>query len=98
MRITNKEALDAFTVKHADTLKPISKWVEAVENTEFKNHNELKVIFPKADYVGNQRYVFDIKGNRYRLVVVVIFFNGVMDIRFCGTHADYDKIKDIENI
>jgi len=46
---------------------------------------------PKADYVGNQRYVFDIKG-------MVIFFNGVMDIRFCGTHADYDKIKDIENI
>lgn len=98
MKITNKEALEKFTVNHADSLKPVGKWVEIVENTEFKNHNELKNIFPHADYVGNQRYVFNLKGNHYRLVVLVIFFNGVMDIRFCGTHAEYDKIKNIQNI
>lgn len=55
-------------------------------------------MFPSADYVGNERYVFNIKGNRYRFVVMVVFFNGVMDIRFCGTHSEYDKIKDIKNI
>lgn len=51
-----------------------------------------------ADYLGNERYVFNIKGNRYRFVVLVTFIAGIMQVRFCGTHADYDKIKDIKNI
>lgn len=45
-----------------------------------------------ADYVGNSRYVFNIKGNHYRIVTVVVFFAGSMVIRFIGTHAEYDKI------
>ncbi len=98
MKITNKEVLDAFMDKHADTRNPLNKWMEVMENSEFKNHNDLKSVFPSADYVGNRRYVFNIKGNRYRLVVMVVFIGGRMQIRFCGTHADYDKIKDIENI
>ena len=49
-------------------------------------------------FVGNGRYVFNIKGNTYRLVVLVIFVNGTMQVKFCGTHAEYDKIKNIENL
>lgn len=98
MTITNKNVLDDFTDKHADTRSPINKWVEIVENSDFRNHNELKDVFPLADYVGNSRYVFNIKGNRYRFVVLVVFAFGRMQIRFCGTHAEYDKIKEIENI
>lgn len=64
----------------------------------FENYNELKALFPSADYVGNSRYVFDLKGNNYRLVVLVIFINSRMQVEFCGTHAEYDKIKNIENI
>ena len=98
MRISNKEVLDVFMDKHADTRSPINKWVEVVENSHFKNHNELKNIFPSADFVGNSRYVFNIKGNKYRFVVMVLFINGSMEIRFCGTHPEYDKIRDIKNI
>jgi mRNA interferase HigB len=48
--------------------------------------------FASADYVANNRYVFNIKGNSYRIVVVLIFFAGELNIRFAGTHAEYDKI------
>ncbi len=53
---------------------------------------------PSADFVGNNRYVFNIKGNNYRTVVLVVFFAGTVAIRFIGTHYEYDKIKDIKNI
>ncbi|GAA4443170.1 type II toxin-antitoxin system HigB family toxin [Ravibacter arvi] len=98
MRILNKEVLDELMGKHADAIAPVNRWIEIVENNDFKNHNELKSLFPSADYVGNGRYVFNIKGNRYRFLVLIVFINGIMQIRFCGTHAEYDKIKDIENL
>jgi mRNA interferase HigB len=58
----------------------------------------LKADFPSADFVGNNRYVFNIKGNNYRTVVLVVFFARTVAIRFIGTHGEYDKIKDIKNI
>lgn len=98
MRILNKEVLDEFMDKHADAINSVNRWIEIVENNDFKNHNDLKRLFPSADYVGNSRYVFNIKGNRYRFLVLIVFVNGIMQIRFCGTHAAYSKIKDIENL
>ena len=52
----------------------------------------IKKGFPSVDYVGHQRYVFSIKGNNYRLVVVIKFVPRFVFIRFVGTHAEYDKI------
>lgn len=66
--------------------------VEVVRAAQWKNHADLKNQFPSADYVKNGRYVFNIGGNNYRVVAVVIFIGGVMNIRFVGTHAEYDKI------
>lgn len=94
MQITNKLILDNFVQKHAKAAKPLNKWVEEVMNVNWKSHNELKRCFPTADYVKNGRYVFNIGGNNYRIVAVVMFINGVMILRFVGTHAEYDKIKD----
>jgi mRNA interferase HigB len=48
--------------------------------------------FPAADYVGNSRYVFNIRGNNYGVVAVVVFISGILKIRFVGTHFEYDKI------
>ena len=86
-----------FIKKHADANNAIEKWVEKIEAANWKNHNELKKDFLSADYVGNNRYVFNIRGNNYRLVSVVVFFAGTMVIRFIGTHNDYDRI-DAKNI
>ncbi|MBO9620482.1 MAG: type II toxin-antitoxin system HigB family toxin [Niabella sp.] len=98
MKITNKDKLDSFVSMHTDAIGSVDRWVEIIESNVFRGHNELKRMFPSADYVGNQRYVFNIKGNHYRFVVLVVFVGSLMDIRFCGTHAQYDKVKDIENI
>lgn len=91
MKIFNKEILDDFVQKHAQSAKPLNKWLRSVTDAQWKSHAELKGTFPSADYVKNGRYVFNIGGNKYRLVSVVIFIGGVMNIRFVGTHDEYEK-------
>ena len=98
MIIANKELLDDFVQSHANAVKPLNKWVEDVKAAQWQSHTDLKRMFPSADYVGNNRYVFNIKGNNYRTVVMLVFFAGTVAIRFIGTHKEYDKIKDIKMI
>ena len=92
MEIINKELIDKFVAQHANTRKVLNRWIEQMENAKFKNHFELKLQYPSADYVGNNRYVFNIKGNDYRLVAIVLFAVDLITICFIGTHSEYDKI------
>ena len=92
MRIQRRKVIDDFSSKHADALRPLQRWLDIVENSIWSNHAELKQDFPTADYVGEGRYVFNIKGNSYRMVVNVLFIDDILTIRFVGTHAEYDKI------
>ena len=92
MIIANKELLDAFVQSHAQSAAPMNNWVDKVKRATWHSHSELKAQFPSADYVKNGRYVFNIGGNNYRIVAVVIFIGGVINIRFVGTHSEYDKI------
>lgn len=94
MLIDNKKILDDFVQKHSKAVNPLNKWVKEVAKANWEGHNELKGCFPSADYIGNSRYVFNIGGNNYRIVAVVVFICGIMTLRFVGTHAEYDKIKD----
>jgi mRNA interferase HigB len=98
MEIRGSDIIEDFCRKHADIIEPLAQWVDIVEEAQWANHNDLKTDFPSADYVRKRRYVFNIKGNTYRLVAIVVFFGGVIDIRYIGTHAEYNKIKDIENL
>lgn len=92
MRIFNKDYLEDFAKKHADSKTALNRWIQSIEEAKWENHAELKQMFPSADYVGNSRYVFNIRGNNYRLVVAIVFIAGIISIRFIGTHADYDRI------
>jgi len=92
MRIRNSVLLDKFIDKHADAESALQQWINVVGKAKWKSHNELKMDFPSADYVGKERYVFNIRGNNYRLVVIVLFVEQYLRIRFIGTHAEYDKI------
>ena len=98
MRLTGSEKLDNLCRKYGDARPAIERWVEIMTSAKWQNHAELKNDFLSADFVGNDRYVFNIKGNKYRLVVVVVFAFGRANIRFAGTHKEYDRIKDIKNI
>ena len=98
MIIANTILLQEFAERHAMAAKPINRWLTIVENAQWKSHNDLKIQFPQADYVGNARYVFNLSGNHFRLVAIVMFIAGVLDIRFVGTHAEYDRIPDCSTI
>ena len=92
MHVISRPKLIKFWEKHKDAETPLRIWFKKVEQAKWKNVNELKADFPSADYIGNDRVVFDIKGNKYRIVVLVFFSGQKMFIRFVGTHSEYDKI------
>lgn len=94
MRIVSHRKLKEFyeTKGREDSRVPLERWYNIAEKAEWRNLSEIKVDFPATDYVGNQHYVFNIKGNSYRLVVVVKFTIGYIFIRFVGTYGEYDKI------
>jgi mRNA interferase HigB len=78
----NKELLDKFVKKHADSKKAMQTFIEFVEDVEWQNLNAIKVDFNSVDYVSIERYVFDIGGNKYRVIAVIIFIRGVFLIQF----------------
>jgi mRNA interferase HigB len=75
-----------------DSIKAMQKFIEIVEEAEWRNLNDIKTDLISVDYVTNERYAFDIRGNKYRIIAVIIFIGGVFSIRFVGTHAEYSKI------
>ena len=87
-----------FIAKHADADVPLRDWYKRVTKADWNTFADMKQTFNTVDYVGNDRYVFDIKGNNYRVVAIVLFVNKKVYMRFVGTHDEYDKIRDIKNI
>lgn len=94
MRIISFRKIREFyeTPGNEDSEIPLRVWNNKVENAQWMCHADLKKDFPSADYIGNDRYVFNIKGNNYRLLVVVIFKPQWVLIRWIGRHKDYDNI------
>jgi len=94
MRVVSHRKLKEFyeTEGHEDARVVLERWYDIVENAVWKNFSDIKSDFSSVDYVGNQHYIFNIRGNKYRLVVVIKFVMGYVYIRFVGTHEEYDKI------
>lgn len=94
MHIIKKSTLKLFWEKkpYQDSERPLRFWYNEVKKATWENYNELKTDFPDASIVGNDRVVFNIKGNDYLLIVKMIFKFGKVFIRFIGTHKQYDKV------
>ena len=94
MRVINRRKLSDFYRDHADAEKPLNTWYEQVKKAEWKNPIELRQQYGSASIIGNNRVVFNIKGNTYRLVVEINYTigNGVVYVRYVGTHAEYNKV------
>lgn len=91
--VSHRKIVEFYNLEgHADSKIALERWYDIAEKAEWRNLSDIKVDFPSTDYVGNQHYVFNIKGNKYRLVVVVKFTIRHIFIRFVGTHGEYDKI------
>lgn len=94
MHIVSHRTLKAFyeTPGNENSKVALERWYQIVEQAEWHGLNDIRLDFPSADYVGNQHYVFNIKGNNYRLVVVIKFVMGYVFIRWVGPHTEYDKL------
>lgn len=92
MVIISKTILAEFGVKHGDSVEALNKWYDETKQADWNSLADIKKMYKNVDYVGNDRYVFNIKGNKYRLVVMIFFSIRTIYIRFIGTHAEYDKI------
>jgi len=97
MRIFTEQALKEYSEKHPESKVALQEWATIVKHSQWKCFADVKATFNSADNVGNQHYVFNIKGNNYRLVVVIKFTIQFVYIRFIGTHKEYSKI-DCRNI
>lgn len=98
MNVVSHSTLVTFYEKHPSAKSPLEKWYKTVRKTEWMDFNDVKIDFSSADFIGNQRFVFNVGGNKYRIVAIIRFKIQHLFIRFVGTHAEYDKIKDIQNI
>ena len=92
MRVIAKRTLRDFWIKHADSEQQLTSWYRETEKAEWNSINELKTEYPNAGILKDNRIVFNIKGNNYRLIVKFNFEFQICWIRFIGTHAEYDKI------
>jgi mRNA interferase HigB len=93
LRIFSRHTLVEFRKKHPNAEQPLRLWFSMVERAAWSGPAQVRAVFGSADFLANNRIVFDVKGNTYRLVVQVkcapLF---LVFIRFVGTHAEYDRI------
>ena len=92
MRIIAKGTLRDFWLKHTDSEQALKAWYQEAGNSAWSHPNDIKAEYPSASILADNRIVFNIKGNWYRLIVKINYSYQMVWIRFIGTHAEYDKI------
>ena len=97
MRIIAKKALREFWERHADAEQALKAWYHDAKNAEWKRPADIRQTYVTASILANNRVVFNIRGNTYRLIVAINYDFGIVYIRFVGTHTEYDHI-DAESI
>jgi mRNA interferase HigB len=98
MRIFSKGTLRSFWEEYPDAKPSLEFWYDTIENTDFDYPSEVIALFKNADTVGNGRIIFNIARNKYRLIAKFQYGSKLVFVRFIGTHKEYDKIENIENI
>lgn len=100
MRVITKKRINDFVKQYPETQASLKFWYDTISYNSFYTAQEVILVFKNADYVGNDRIVFNIARNKHRLIAKFKFHAKaqVVYIRFLGTHAEYDKITFIENI
>ena len=91
MRVVGRESLELFCQAHPDARTQADAWLCEVEEANWQTPHELKARFPNASLLGNNRVVFNLRGNRYRLLATISYKNQVLLIERVGTHEEYDQ-------
>lgn len=95
--IINRKTLLAYAKKNPLAKDALFEWYYEFLNSDFKNFQELKSVYANASLIGDNRVVINIIGNKYRLVIRILFLYKSIQIKWFGTHNEYDKI-DVKNI
>ncbi|OQA26860.1 MAG: mRNA interferase HigB [Firmicutes bacterium ADurb.Bin354] len=98
MRIFSRGTLREFWEKYLDARSSLEFWYSTVEGIDFVLPNDVLAFFKNADTIGNNRIVFNIANNKYRLIVKFVYERKFAFVRFIGTHKEYDKLKDINKL
>lgn len=98
MHIISFRKLREFFDEDSNSKVALQDWYKRVSKAEWDDFSEIKKTFSSVDSVGNSRFVFNVKGNHYRIVALVLFQIKRVYIRWVGTHKDYDRIKNIDKI
>ena len=91
-RIIAKSTLREFWEKHVDSEDYLKTWYQTARTANWKSPKDIKKSYASASFLNDNRVVFNIKGNNYRLIVRINFHYQMMWIRFIGTHKEYDRI------
>ncbi len=97
MKVVNRKLLIEFWEKHQQTRRLLQAWLAEVDGALWDEPSQVIDHFPNASELPGSRIKFKIKGGRYRLIIHVNYRRGIVDIRFVGTHEEYDRI-DAEKI
>ena len=92
MRISARRALRECWERHPDAEQPLRAWYHDTRRADWRSPADVKRVHANASIVGENRVVFNIKGNKYRLVVAINYAHRICFIRFVGTHQAYDRI------
>ena len=92
MNIISKRTLVQFYEKHTQAKTPLEVWHQDVKKAEWKTPSDIKKVYSNASFLEDNRVVFNIKGNAYRLVVHIDYLRKIVRVKFIGTHSEYDKI------
>ena len=92
MRIISRKKIREFWEKHSDARLALESWYADAKKANWNTPSDIKDVYKNASFMASNRVVFNIKGNKYRLVAAVQFEYGIVYIRFVGTHKEYDRI------
>jgi mRNA interferase HigB len=91
VRVIGRDKLQVFGQKHTNAKKALDAWFHEADNALWQTPQHIKSRYSSVDFLVDNRVIFNIKGNHYRLVVKVRYQNGIVAIEWLGTHAEYDK-------
>jgi mRNA interferase HigB len=91
MKVLGRDKLVKFYKKYSNARRALEAWLSEVEDATWKTPQDIKNRYHSADFLADNRVIFNIKGNHYRLVIKVRYQNGIAVVEWVGTHSQYDK-------
>ena len=92
MKIIKMKALHMQLLRYPEVREPLQAWIDDAKQQQWRSPQDVKARHPSASILADNRIVFNIKGNAYRLIVAAFYPAGFLYVKFFGTHAEYDRV------